>query len=156
MSILIPLTNSETTVIIDEKYEKNVLKYKWYFSKHRTNIISTRNKLNLARFIMELEGIPVKKKYVIHRNKNIYDCRVKNLAVIHSVTYINRKKRKDNLHGFIGVAKRRNKWEARISFEHDARYLGIFSNKRDAAIAYNNALKKLPIPEEIKVYNKIL
>ena len=156
MSVLIQLTNSDIEAVIDEKYEKTVGRYKWYFSESKRKVFSTCNKkINLSRFIVELEGIPVKKKFVIHKNKNVYDCRASNLIVVNNVTRTHRTKRIDNTSGFIGVTKCERKWVAKIMFNHQTKSLGRFTYKIHAAIAYNAALKKLPIPEEIKTYNKI-
>lgn len=77
-----------------------------------------------------------------HINGITGDNSLENLrACTRSENMRNARKRCDNTSGFKGVSwsKCANKWKACISISGEKRYLGIFNNPKDAAIAYNNA-----------------
>ena len=56
---------------------------------------------------------------------------------------LNRKIQKNNTSGYRGVAPRRDKWEANITFERKTEYLGTFKTSKQAALAYNERAVEL-------------
>lgn len=79
-----------------------------------------------------------------HINGNGLDNRRKNLRLVtKSQNMMNRGIQKNNTSGFMGVSfhKATGRWRAYIKKDKKQFYLGLFDNKKDAAIAYNEATK---------------
>lgn len=82
-----------------------------------------------------------------HLNSNRSDNRPENLRL---ATYSQNAvhfsgARSDSLHGIRGISfhKNINKWEARVHINGKGKYLGVFSNKKEAEMVANNARKEL-------------
>jgi hypothetical protein len=67
----------------------------------------------------------------------------------------NQGKRNNNTSGYIGVywSKQRGKWKAQIAVGNKRKYLGYFTDKKEAACAYNKAAKKYH--GEFSVLNRV-
>jgi hypothetical protein len=80
-----------------------------------------------------------------HINRRGWDNSRRNLRVCNQIDNMkNRVKNKNNKSGYKGVRyhKATKKWHAEIGFDNAKKYLGLFNNPIDAAIAYNNAAIK--------------
>lgn len=96
-----------------------------------------KKKVLLHRLIMEVIDF---KDQVDHINGNTLDNRKSNLRICsHRDNILNRDKYKNNSSGYKGVSKSGDKWIATIGINNKKEYLGIFENKEDARIAYDNA-----------------
>ena len=87
-----------------------------------------------------------KGEQVDHINRNGLDNRKKNLRLCsHSQNGINRPFQKNNSSGFKGVHKYKygGKWEVSIEKGGKNFYVGVFSDKKEAALAYNKKAKEL-------------
>lgn len=85
-------------------------------------------------------------KYVDHINGDKLDNRPENLrAATNGQNIANSKSRDGSTSKFIGVswAKNHGKWVANITKDGKSYYLGIFSNEKEAAMAYNLAATRL-------------
>lgn len=84
-------------------------------------------------------------QYVDHINGNRLDNRKTNLRIITSKQNVyNKRKQKNNTSGFKGIHKTENgKWRVVIGYNHKQIYLGRFSSKKDAALAYDLAAIEL-------------
>lgn len=91
-----------------------------------------------------LQGSPIPIGSVIdHRNRNGLDCRGGNLRIAtHSQSAMNRGMRSDNTSGVIGVSKHGGKWWSRITVNGIVLSLGLYYNKKEAAIVRRAAEKK--------------
>lgn len=82
---------------------------------------------------------------VDHINGNIADNRKSNLRIcVNSENLRNRGAQRNNTSGYKGVSwcKQSNKWRSSICLNKKRIYLGLFTNKLDAANAYNQAAIK--------------
>jgi len=80
-----------------------------------------------------------------HINGNGLDNRKENLRICtHAQNLMNQRKRKNNTSGYKGVcwSKDSKKWMAKIMLNYKSIYLGLFTHKKDASVAYNEAAKK--------------
>jgi AP2 domain len=85
-------------------------------------------------------------KGIDHRNHNTLDNRRKNLLkATQSENSCNRRKRSDNTSGFKGVGFRKDcgKWVAAITVNRKRKFLGYFTDKKEAAKVYDNAAMEL-------------
>jgi hypothetical protein len=117
--------------------------YKWYFDGKY--IVSTKYKLGDSYQIYLHKIIINIQSRVDHINQNRKDCRELNLRpATQSQNGINRGPQKNNTSGYKGVYldNRYNKWSAKIKKNGKQINLGLFVNKEDAALVYNeNAIK---------------
>lgn len=141
----IKLTKNKWVLVDDEDFEW-LNQWKWHCvrEKYAARTIKTKNKksmLYMHRLIMN----PFQNKIVDHINRNSLDNRKKNLRL---VTYVqnnaNHKLFKTNKSGYHGVYfdKKRKKYRVGISLNNKTKAIGIFSNIKDAAIAYNKVALK--------------
>ena len=128
-------------VIIDKEDYKKVKHIKWSMDGYGYVTNSRRNKKNikLHQFIMG-------EKNIDHRSGDLLDNRKNNLrGCSHQENIFNsRVLGKNNTSGYKGVSLGRSgeKWIAQIKINYKNIYLGLFSDKIDAAMAYNNAAVK--------------
>ena len=134
--------------IFDLKYKSEIEKYKWHF--HQNYVVTTwydeNNKqynIQLHQAIIQMSGQVVPDGYEIdHKDINSLNNLENNLRICtRSQNQQNRGKNKNNSSNFKGVTWHNNneKWQAQIVINNKKQYLGYFSDKKDAAIAYNNA-----------------
>lgn len=75
---------------------------------------------------------------VDHVNGDIFDNRLENLRFCSAAqNRVNSRKNKG-----ITFHKKAGKWQAQIKFDRKQKYLGIFSDRDDAIMAYKNASRK--------------
>lgn len=144
----IELTKGQKT-LVDRKTFPLLTSIKWYagITKNKKDFYARHQNLTLMhRFIWENFKGPIPENYVIdHINGNTLDNRLENLQCITQKENTRKqRKKKNNTSGYRGVSfsQRTNKWLARIQVDYKFIHLGLFSNKEQAAIAYNNAAKK--------------
>ena len=157
----IPLTQGKVALVDDDDYE-NVMKFKWFAATNnegkfvpargkvmyyiKTRRFTTRA-LHLSRFIMGVYNNMV----VDHINGDTLDNRRCNLRVcttrqnLQNLVALHGKKASK----YPGVSKVRdstkNPWQARIRRSGDQKvvYLGVFPTEREAAVAYEKALREM-------------
>lgn len=153
MSKRIPLTQGKFAIVDDEDYEW-LSKYKWcLFTKKNHNLqyayrSSKQNGKRVAIFMHRLIlGLSAGDgKMTDHKNRNGLDNHRINLRVCtNRLNQGNSKIRKDNTSGFKGVVwhKQARKWMSEICHKGTLIYLGLFENKLDAALAYDEKAREL-------------
>jgi hypothetical protein len=133
-----------TAIVDDEDYDR-VSMSRWHFSDGyaaRRITEGGRSRIQkMARFIMgEPDGI------VDHRSMNTLDNRRDNLRVTGKAQNMqNRGATKKNTSGFKGVSwnKKLGKWTAQIKAFGKHKYLGVFTDIKKAAEAYESAAMEL-------------
>jgi len=140
----IQLTQGKVALVDDEDYEM-VDAYKWSYH-HNGYAVTNWNKaegrmkfLSMHRLIL---GELVKGKVTDHINGNGIDNRRENLRVCsQGENTFNQKKSKSNTSGYKGVFLQGRKWKTQIRIKGKIHYIGYFSDKVEAAKAYNEAAK---------------
>ena len=159
----IPLTQGKFALVDDQDYEF-LMQWKWCANKNHKTFYGVRGFWNclkqitvqMHRVIAKRMGLDIKDKKVDHKDRNGLNNQRSNLRIAtDSQSNSNQGKRKNNTSGYTGVTedKRRNKWVANIRVKGKQSFLGIFTNKKDAARAYNEAAIKCRGP--FAVLNKI-
>lgn len=138
----IPLTNSDSKIIVDDDLYDVISAHNWYLNGAGYAGTSIGGKdVFLHRFIMGGE----KGMEVDHINGNRFDCRRENMRFCtHSQNIANDGPRTNNKLGIKGVDWREpnKKFRATIRVNYKKIHLGLFDTAKEAAIAYNEASKK--------------
>ena len=129
-------------ILVDDDNYKYLANFKWYVGTHgyavRTN--KTGKKILLHREVMEAKG----KEQVEHKDGNKLNCQKSNLRF--STQQQNQMNKKGwSKSGYKGVYWHKlgsGWWRAIITIADKPKHLGLFKNKKEAAIAYDNAAKK--------------
>lgn len=150
----IQLTQNYET-IVDNKYFEILSESNWRIGhkNNRKNLYARRTiYLNskrivqpMHRYLMKLEGYNISGKDIDHKDGNGLNNQISNLRLCNKTQNGgNRKISINNTSGYKGVSKKRNakKWESSIKYNQKSIYLGLFSNKIDAAKAYDIAAVK--------------
>jgi hypothetical protein len=142
----IKLTKGGDVLVDDEDFEE-LNKYKWYAFRGGKTFYATRmerlpdKKWKMTRMHREIMG--ARDGVIIdHINANGLDNRKENLRFCtRKENNRNSSKQKNNKSGFKGVCwyKRCSKWHARIMVDGKNIDLGLFSDVKEAAKAYNIA-----------------
>ena len=136
----IQLTRGKVAIVDDEDFEE-LNRYKWHCSKTgyaiRTDHRGGKRKdIRMHRQILsEPDGF-----LIDHINGDKLDNRRVNLRLCTNAENMrNGGKRSDNKSGYRGVCLNRvtGKWEAGLRYNGKNHYLGLFTNKHDAARMYN-------------------
>ena len=136
----IKLTNGEYTFVDGNDYDE-LCKYSWHLSRGYVEAYEDGKSLLMHRIIMK----PRKGQIIDHVNRNPHDNTRSNLRVCdRSLNGMNRGKQKNNKSGYKGVVfdKRRGCWAAFICKNKKRMYLGSYTDKKNAAMAYNEAAAK--------------
>lgn len=146
------LTRGQVALVSDEDYEM-VNQFKWcahlvkgvYYAER--GIWDSANKkvinVKMHRFIMNVTD---SKTEVDHQDRNTLNNQRNNLRVAtRSQNTSNKTSAKNSSSIFVGVGwhKGHEKWQAKIWKTDKRHHLGYFENEIDAALAYNNAARKL-------------
>lgn len=145
----ISLTKQKFALIDEEDYDK-VITYSWHahegrstwYARSRKTIDGVRYVINLHHLVM---GIPPgEDKFIDHIDQNGLNCRKSNLRIsTESQNRMNTLKKKGQTH-YKGVAVLPNgKFKATICANHLHKYLGMFNDATDAALAYDAEARKM-------------
>lgn len=149
----IALTQDKKSLVDNEDYDL-LSAHNWYAAKRGYGFyaqrVSKRKVIQIHRVVMNAQ----KGEEVDHINGNTLDNRKNNLRkVTRSQNEWNRKKQSNNTSGYKGVIFSRGRYVARIKVLNKVNYLGAFKQKKEAALAYNNAATKYH--GEFALLNKI-
>ncbi len=156
------LTNSPLKIIVDAKYYSELCKIRWSLDRYgyaysNITIDGSRKTTGIHRHIMFLEGKLINKLEVDHIDRDKLNNVISNLRMVTKQENQRNKIKygKSSSSKYIGVSwhKRDNRWRAMIKHNWINKYLGSFVDEEVAAHAYDEALRKLPIDEKVKVYN---
>ncbi len=135
--------------IFDLKYKNIIEKGKWHLTDKGyvecswINENNNNQKIRLHQAIIYLSGQEVLYGYEIdHKDTNGLNNLEENLRICtRSQNIQNIKLKNRNTSGYKGVwwHKLTNKWTAQITINYKKIYLGLFDDKKDAAISYNTA-----------------
>lgn len=145
---LIQLSKGYQTIVDDEDFEM-LNSYKWTFHKGRkTNYAKRVDKITGKCILMhrQILGIIDSKLIGDHRDRNgLNNCRYNLRICDHSNNGANAFRPKKSSSKYKGVyfSITKGKWAAAITKNYKCKYLGLFINEEDAAIAYNLAAKKI-------------
>jgi hypothetical protein len=144
--------NRGIEVLIDNEDFKRVSKYTWTASPHRNKkeYIYRMIKINgkwtsqsLSRYIMDVTDPKLVVDYI---NRNPLDNRKENLRICtHRQNVQNAATREGCSSKYPGVCfnKKAKKWVASIMIHGKSHYLGLFIEERQAAKAYEQAVREL-------------
>lgn len=138
----VKLENSNQLFEIDDEDFERVTLHKWYITGKGKGIIISWIKgrtVCLTYFLTSLLNIDHKDRNPFNNKKNNFR------AATTQQNNCNREKYKNNTSGFKGVtwSKRNCKWKAQIKFKNKLLFLGYFTDKILAAIAYDDAAIEL-------------
>lgn len=141
---LIPLTRGFFTKVDDEDYDK-FIKYKWRpegeKGKERASRREKGKTHHLSRDVMNApKGV-----YVDHINHDTLDNRKCNLRFVDKYQNQQNRSKQKNTSGYKGVVVRKNrrtKWVAILTVFGKVIYIGAYSDKVEAAKAYDRAALK--------------
>lgn len=139
-----PTNRPNEWAYVDDKYAWLIAACSWYVKNtgHVQGRVKGKDQF-LHRVIVELEGLDWLQ--VDHKNRNPLDNRFSNLRLTTDRQQrANTGKQKNNTSGYKGVSWSRNakKWCAQTSVYRRHVHLGYFTNKHEAARAYNQAALK--------------
>lgn len=133
-------------VLVDDQDYESLIKYKWHGGKYVTCPIIKDGKvvlrIKMHRVIMNCTDPNLE---VDHKNHNGLDNRRCNLRVCSSgENTSNRRPWKNKMSTkYMGIHKRGDWWVASIGKYGKVYYLGRFKAEKEAALAYNEAAKRL-------------
>ena len=147
----IKLTQGQYAIVDDDIYQ-TLSQYKWcvwycpstkgYYAERSKYIGNGKQKiLYMHRVILNAQ----KGQMIDHINGDTLDNRKENLRfATYSQNLANSKIRKDNTSGYKGVRwhKRDKIWMAYIRYQNKHIHLGSYKDKKETALAYNEAAKK--------------
>jgi hypothetical protein len=145
----IPLSRGLHTVVSDVDFVfLNQWKW-WCCGKGQYAIRSRRSTdpltpavIRMHRVIADRMGLP-QETIVDHRNRDgLRNCRSNLRSATNVTNGRNRRRNKNNTSGFKGVSKDGYKWRAVITVQGRKVWLGQFSTKELAAVAYDKAAKR--------------
>lgn len=143
----IKLTQGQIAMIDDEDFHF-VSKYKWHASKGLKNrsFYAYRKDNSTGRQIAmhrELLGLNDSKIKVDHKDHNGLNNQMDNIRpCTHQQNTSNQSRHLDSVSKYVGVVRKRKKWQAQIRKNGVCYYLGLYESEIDAVLAYNNAAKK--------------
>lgn len=133
--------------IVDDDLFDYLNQWKWYAYPHRGTFYARRNRgvteAGKPQEIMHVRIMqPREGNQVDHINGNGLDNRRENLReCTHTENMRNRKIHRNNTSGYKGVYKKKQGWFSAISVNGEFKYLGCYTEKEDAAKAYDVAAK---------------
>jgi hypothetical protein len=146
----IKLTNGDYAIVDNNdylflnSYTWTCLQSKGNRTKYAQSRMGIKNEsmIYMHRFILDAK----KNQIIDHKNRNGLDNRRKNLRFCTaSENQWNKSLYSKNVSGYTGVSWHKNgeKWQARISAHNKTYFLGLFTDKKEAVLAYKNKSKEL-------------
>lgn len=139
----VQLTQGKVALVDDEDYQI-VAHYKWHYAEGyaRTDVKREDGKYRSVSMHRLILSTP-KGMETDHLNGDGLDNRRKNIRICTKGENLrNVGRRKNNSSGMKGVYRHRDdKWVAQIRLHRKSYFLGVFSDKIEAAKAYNEAAK---------------
>lgn len=130
-------------VTVDDEDYALLEKLNWQVSKD--NCVSTHSKVNNNRLIHRIIMNASADQEIDHIDGNRLNNQKSNLRfVTSSQNKMNRGARSDSKSGYKGVSwhKQRNRWTSRIMVDGKYKYLGLFTDIKEAIRAYNDCAIK--------------
>lgn len=146
----IPLTQGQFALVDDSDYEF-LSQWKWYANKLHGNFYAMRGiKKGGKQFIIlmhrQILGLEKEdKRQGDHKDHNTLDNRRSNLRICtNQQNLMNMKSHQNTTSRFKGVSwvKSRKKWVAQITINGTVKFLGRFTEEKEAAEAYDEVAKK--------------
>lgn len=143
------LTQGKTAVVDDDDYIF-LMQWKWSYNGRYAvrgeylGIFSGKYKYKMIRMHRIISNTPAKMQ-TDHINGNGIDNRRSNLRICtHKENLCNQQLQQGKSSIYKGVYRRKdkNKWQAYIHINDKSKYLGLFMNEIDAAMAYNESAIK--------------
>lgn len=133
----IKLTNGKETIVDDDDFEF-LSQWRWSYTK---GYAFRKDKDRKTIYIHRVINKTPNNLITDHVNRNKLDNRKSNLrTATFGQNNLNSVRR--NKSGYRGVISHQGKWMATIKSNCKFKYLGIFNNKEEAALAYNQAAIK--------------
>lgn len=145
------LTKGYIALVDDEDYEE-ISKHKWYVRTSRTKTKNRVMTVYAGRHTRMADGSekmvymhraimnPKPDEHIDHINHFTLDNRKENLRIAtQTQNQGNRIIQSNNKSGYKGVSKNGNKWAVYIGSKKTRQYLGKFTSKKKAALAYDAA-----------------
>lgn len=144
----VPLTRGYVALVDDSDFETVMFHRPWYVMVKRKTTYAARGggRNPIVYMHTMLLGLPPNNRQVEidHRDGNGLNNQRSNIRFAsRSQNRMNTSRRIDNTSGVKGVTQRGQKWIAQIQYKKQNHYLGIFSSKVVAALAYKHAAEKL-------------
>ena len=148
----IPLTQGKFALVDDCDYEY-LTQWKWHYHKSKRTGYADRNgptgrqehTIKMHRVVAKRTGLQIVGKQVDHVDANGLNNRRRNLRVATNLQNSRHQRRpRNNTSGYKGVwwSSTCRKWQAGISVIGKRQHLGLFSDPKVAAVAYNKAARK--------------
>ncbi len=138
---LIPLTQDKFAQVDDCDYEF-LMQWKWFARKKRNQFYAARGSVYMHRLLMNNP-----KGFIVdHKDRNTLNNQKNNLRLATDAqNKANTSSRPNSTSRYLGVHwnKANKKWKVEINKNGKNIFIGRFSCEIDAAIAYNEAAKKI-------------
>lgn len=123
-------------VIVDEDDYHHLIQFSWHLTR---GYVSSKKLGSLHRYVMNYDGEAI----IDHINNNKLDNRKENLRIVsRQQNSQNKSSSKNSSSKYIGVSKNSNKWSAYITIDGVKKYIGVYENEKDAAMARDEYTKK--------------
>ncbi len=148
---LIQLSRGQVALVDDEDFEE-LSKYNWYamWCRNSKKFYAARNistsKKHTILMHRQILGLTDSRTQVDHEDSSGLNNQRYNLRIVtNQQNQFNQKRQLNSSSKYKGVTWREdmNKWVARIKINRKTKHLGCFIKETDAAIAYNEAARKL-------------
>lgn len=141
----IMLTQNKFALVDDDDHE-TLSKHKWHFADCGNTGYAKRYNPTRKPTLLRMHNVilPLLEGYMCdHINGNGLDNRKSNLRLVtKSQNMMNRGLQKNSISGYVGVSKhKQGKWRAYIKVNRKQIHIGMFTDKKEAAKAYNEAAK---------------
>lgn len=130
--------NSQEFTIIDEPTLYKVENFYWHKSGGYATCWTDGTYKRMHNILLSTNGVD-------HKDRDKLNNRINNLRpATDSQNRINSPAHKDNKSGYKGVSfcRHTGKWQVKISYLYNRKFIGRFTSKEEAALAYNKAAIK--------------